>query len=238
MGRTRTIFVAMLIMSTSCAKNARHPDAPTTTPLTEKQELAAQEAADRQEFVSAPIQGWKPESSGRKLRLDLSIADSAIHAGGHIRYRLNIQNIGDQDVLFIEQPSFIKNDLYGNEYKFFLIFPDGSEERILLPMLEFDSLPTNPGIDLKNMTPEQKSEALRRYVDNKRREGMLFLRLHPGETMSTRPEHSSRDRFRTLNTAYDFSAPGTYRIKIAYDSTGIPDGARAESNYVRFVVVR
>lgn len=234
MGSARIIFAALLISSASCAKNARQPDAPAAPP-TEQQELAAQQEADRQEFVSAPIQGWKPETSGRKLRLDLSIADSVIRAGGHIRYRLDIQNIGDQDVLFIEKPSFLKNDLYGNEYKFFLSLPDGSEDRLLPPMLEFDSLPADPGIDLKNLTPEQKSEAVQRYVDKKHREGMLFLRLHPGESLATRSD--SQDRYRTLHTAFDFSKRGTYRIKIVYDTTFESDGVRAESNYVTFDAV-
>lgn len=119
--------------------------------------------------------GWKPETSGRQLRLELSIADPVIHEGGHIRYRLDIQNIGDQDVTFVEKPSFLKNDLYGNEYKFILTLPDGSEDRLF--------------------------------------------------------------RFRTLETAYDFSDPGTYQIRVIYDLTRIPDGTRAESNSVRFVVV-
>lgn len=237
--RVRTIYIGFLILVAACSKQAlRPPEAPPAVP-TEREELAALEASDRQELVTPAPDSWQPESPEAKLKLTLSLENTTIRAGGELRYRLEMQNVGAKDFHFYEEKSFIKIGEWtdSRSYKVMVTFPDGSEGEILPPMFQLDSLQPEPDVDISRMTKPEADAAMRKHDAQQRVKNDLFLSLHPGETLSTRPDLPAPNRFRALITAYPFKQPGTFRMKIVYDTRSDDMGAFAESNTVEFQVI-
>jgi hypothetical protein len=217
MRRIQKVFAALLLFSAACAsKDVRQPGVPPAAP-SERDQLAAQEARDRQELVTPAPEGWQPKSTGAQLKLNLFAEKTALRIGDTFRYRLEIQNIGSDDIPFYENPSFIKTgaDMWTIFFKAYITFPDGKESLLPPPLPFADSLP-----------PDNVDETPRK----------LFLTLHSGETVTTRARPLT-DHFRALETGYDFDEPGRYRIRIFY-SRPSPVELRAESNSVGFEIDR
>lgn len=148
----------------------------------------------RNDLVLEPMAGWTPEDAALKLSLQLISEKSSVVTGGKFRYRMEIRNVGRDQVVFNDpSPSFIKDgSLCGSSgFSFSVTSSAGAEQA-----LPCDSTtPTAPGSG-------------------------LALALKPGEYLLTRPEGPGR-RFRELRTAFHFEKPGTYRIKAVYSVPGL-----------------
>jgi hypothetical protein len=236
----QAISFGFLFAVAACNEHeVRPPEAPLQSAPTEQEELAALEASDRQELVTPAPEFWRPESPEPRLKLTLTAEDMTLHTGEKFRYRLEIQNVGAKDYDLYEKNSFIKIGARtdSRSYKVVVTFPDGSNGAILPPMLQYDTLQPEPDVDMSHMTKLEADTALREHVARQRVRNDLFLSLHPGETLSTRPDSPPPNKFRTLITAYPFKQPGRYRIKIVYDTRADDEGVVAESNTIEFQVI-
>jgi hypothetical protein len=240
MRRTFAAAIGLALLAIACARReARSPEARFSISA-EKAELQEQESRDRREFVSEAPPSWKPERPGRVIGLTLTVEKSTLRPGDALRYRLDVQNVGKKDVAFDERPSFLKfdNSRERSFYDLILTTPDGKSSSLLPPFPDFDSYEGAPTLDASSMTAAQKAAAISEYDARQRADGFLFLTLHPGETMSTRPDGPDSNGYRVLHTAYRFEKPGAYGLRAVYDSRSLPDGLRAESNAVTFQVAR
>lgn len=142
---------------------------------------------------------------------------SRLHPGEKPRYRLELQNTGTLDVVFYENPSFVKTGLHSgeNSYEAVLTLPSGQETVLPPPILAF-GLPSHLGRQDAASTE-------------------LSLRLHPGESLVTRG--AAPDGFRDLATAYEFDRPGAYGIRFSYDKR-LTTGIHSESNKATFEITR
>ncbi len=255
------MFLAALLALAACGKESPAPASPTVRgrPRTISEEAAAiraapnlppegkalliaalprdraitvQAASDRQELISPAPAGWRPKQAGLKVELTLVPEKARMRVGERFRYRLEIQNIGNEYIQFFEMgKSFIKDgSLYGH-YRFLVTPPGGAERMMEAPMLRADRpQATNPGPAVKErvsavMTREERAVAS--WRDEARH--ILDLYLAPGEILRNRVESAS-DPFRTLWTSFHFDKPGTYRIRVEYDDLGDhPDVAREKS---------
>jgi hypothetical protein len=146
---------------------------------------------DRGELVLQPSSPWVPPDVPRKLGIQLISEKDREMTGGKFRYRLEVRNVGRDDVAFKEgAPSFIKDgSLCGpTGFRFMMIAADGKETRLACD----SGAPAEPG-------------------------SSLDLALKPGEYLLTRPARSFRD----LRTSFLFDQPGTYRLKVVYDADGL-----------------
>lgn len=232
-------LVALLVAAAACNKQeVRSPEAPPTAP-SPNDRLSSREAADRQELVSPAPDHWEPTSADPQLKLALLAEKTTLHSGEKFRYLLEIQNVGARDYEFHENPSFIKTgeSALSDQYKFILTYPDGASSELYPPMPAFGAMPPPAKYPFSRMTKAEVKAAMDKISAEKDARDFLFLRLHTGETLSTRPDSPS-GRFRTLATASSYDRPGTYGIKLIYDAVNA-DGTVSpiESNSVSFEVI-
>lgn len=179
------------------------------------------ERADRAQLVAGAEPGYVAQVNGASITLRLSAIESLIRAGRLPRYRLDILNIGTEQVRLVDVPwSFLKRgDVIGWESFF----------RVLV---------WNP--DGKQMTA---GRPLPRPVGHREgsSESGVSLRLLPGESLSAlgwRGEGGTSNFDRDLVSDIDFGGQGTYRIQISVDAAIIGQNGRVESNRVEIEVVR
>ncbi len=182
--------------------------------------MEQQEVKDRQELVLPPPPGWKPGEAKRKLKLTLIPEKTMIRKGEKFRYRLEIQNVGQEGILFNETfAPFVKVGILDGPpaYKFYITPPGGKEEEM---QANFPTGAKLMGEELffpKDWTKAQIEAAVEKRRLRERAEGQLFLTLKPGETLITRSDPPPPNRFRELFTRFTFDRPGTYRLKFVYD---------------------
>lgn len=182
---------------------------------------ARQEEKDRKELVQPPPPGWKPGTERRKLKLTLIPEKTIIRKGESLRYRLEIQNIGRENIGFYEPFSaFVKSgDLYGpHSYRFYATPPGGKEERMGRPILPSEGiLPADEIKFPENMSVKDKDAVFEKLKMEDRLERGLSLTLRPGETLFTRLDPKTGSRFRELWTDVQFENAGTYRVRVVYE---------------------
>lgn len=216
-------------------KEARLPASPPAAPNSG----ATQEASDRAELVLPSPEFWRPESAGRKIKLTLIAEKTTIRAGEKFRYRLEVQNVGEKDIFFHEDPSFIKvgEEAWHGHYRILVKFPDGHESPLRPVTFHFDALPKPAELNFADMTDTEIDAALEKIDARKRTRKTLELYLHPGETLFTRPDPTLPGSFRDLRIFTDLERPGRYRIRVVYDVKA-PDPLHAESNTIELEVVQ
>lgn len=204
-GRWLYLF-PLLVLSACRNEQASEPALPLTA-----------EQRDRKDLLRQPMPGWQPENAPRKLNILLLSDRSRIRAGATFHYRLEMQNVGREPLLFREiAPSFTKDgSLCGpNGYKFYATLPGGTEA--LLPCVPKETAKVQAGT-----APAREPES------------GFEITLAPGDYLLTRGSGSA-DRFRDLQTTFRFEIPGIYRLKAVYAYKG---GLRAVSNTVILEVV-
>jgi hypothetical protein len=197
------------------------------------EEIAAEteEAKDRRELVLPPPPGWKPENVRRKIELTLIPENTVIHVGQKIRYQLKIKNVGRESLYFVgSYPNFIKDGELDSIRGFgFRVTPPGDKEKVLANryMPDISALVSHePEIHEYHfpdtMTAAEKNAAFERLQVEEKAKAELSVELKSGETLITRPNPVSPDKFRDLNVEFSFDRPGTYRLKAVYDNRPLP----------------
>lgn len=243
--RSRLAALAALLLTSGCV-GGRAP-APAPAPPSDPwvasneerlKERAEHEAEDRKELVRPAPDFWRPESRGRALKLTLFLEKTTLRAGEPLRYRLEVQNIGEKEIFLHEDPSFIKTGrLLGAKYLPLLTTPDGVESRLSPPLHLFGHAPLKPAQEeYTAMTAAELTAALKREESRDWTKNKLILNLRPGEAIVTRSDAAS-GRFRELKTDAGFDRPGKYRLRFVFEETAISAKIRAESPPVAFEVV-
>lgn len=188
------------------------------------EEVAAdfQEIKDRNELVLPPPPDWKPENVDRKIKLTLIPEKTRIPVMGTFRYRLEVQNVGREPILFLDDGAgFIKTGKIGSDilFGFQAATPGGKEEKVPGPyVLGGTGRSLHEYVFPGSMTAEEKDRAFERIRVHKHAEHSVQITLQSGETMFTRPSPPRPNRYRDLLTRNNFFAkPGSYRIKAIYN---------------------
>jgi hypothetical protein len=200
-----------------------------------------QEALDRKELVLPPPVGWKPEPVRRKLKLTIIPEKTIIRRGDKFRYRMEIQNVGQETILMSESGySFVKSGAlnYSGPYKVFVTPPGGQEEYLPSPRSADDFDGGNVKLErydyLENMSESQRAAEIERIKWRSSAEIGLRMSLRPGEILVTRPDDPTRDRFCVLKTRLKLDEPGAYRLRVVYDNPPLPVPSEAEiQEYIR-----
>ncbi|MFA6317914.1 MAG: hypothetical protein WC943_10885, partial [Elusimicrobiota bacterium] len=209
--------------------------------LPDQEAYASQrEAEDRAELVRPAPKDFKPEGR-RKIRLVLIPKQRRLKTGENFWYRLELQNVGKEPILFDDRPSFWK---IGNRFMpchFYITPPDGKEVRGNLVEDFMDSREKTIVLPDHLTTDEARRKYAAEIVkeEGNRRSRLLHLHvnLQPGETLVTRawrfgtfdeqyertkagehPHPPISGDFRELaleNLAFD--QPGTYKVKATYE---------------------
>ena len=181
-----------------------------------------QEIKGRQELVIPPPSGWRPEDARHKIKLTLIPEKTTIHTGQYFRYRLEVQNMGRDNVQFSERaPGFIKDGVlpYRHWFEFYVTPPGGKEKLLASPYLPSIENATAPPKIREYFpagnTPAEKDAAFKQIQIEEQAEANLSLSLRPGETLVTRP--AAPNAFRNLEVEFSFEKTGIYRVKAAYD---------------------
>ncbi|MBI4679420.1 MAG: hypothetical protein HY748_17735 [Elusimicrobia bacterium] len=200
---------------------------------------ARREAEDRAEFVRPAPKGFGPEGR-RKIRLTLIPKKAMMKTGETFWYRLELQNVGREPILFDERSSFWKVGNGLGKCRFRITPPGGKEQ--LGRLLEDLDEPFRKTIVLPEhlATDEEKQRYARDLVERQGWENSrryhLYVNLQPGETLVTRawrfgtederlarimagddPHPPISGDFRELPLEeITFDQPGTYRIKVVY----------------------
>lgn len=239
----RRAALAALILTFGCAGRRAPEPAPSPDPWVvaneeRLRERAEHEAEDRKELVRPALEFWHPESRGRALKLTLFLEKTALRANEPLRYRLEVQNIGEKEVFLHEDPSFIKTGrLLGADYWPLLTTSDGVESRVSPPLRLFGGGGLKPAAEKYTaMTTAELTAALKREESRDWTESKLILHLRPGETIVTRPD-AAGGSYRTLKTDAAFDRPGKYRLRFVFHELPVPERIHAESAPVEFEVV-
>lgn len=239
----RSAALAALILTLGCAGGRAPEPAPAPDPWVvaneeRRKDRAEHEAEDRKELVRPAPDLWRPESRGRALRLTLFLEKTTLRADEPLRYRLEVQNIGEKEVFLHEDPSFIKTGRFlGSEYRPLLTTPDGVESRVSPPLRLFGHGPLKPAeVDFRGMTEAEALAVDKRLESRDWTKNKLILYLRPGETIVTRPDDAG-GRFRDLETSPVFDQPGKYRLRFVFHELPVPERIHAESAPVEFEVV-
>ena len=192
--------------------------------LAEDAAFSIQEEKDRAELVLPAPAGWKPENVKRKIRLTLIPEKTLIRKGEKFRYRVEIQNVGQDTLGFYGTASgFIKRGMIEDipdPFQIYMTPPGGNELRV--PR----EIPRHDGVSFRelhfpaSMTKAQVHEALAQMAIEGRARNSLTVNLKPGETLLTRPEPSPPNRFRELKTRFEFNKVGSYRTRLVFDDVG------------------
>ncbi|MEK7858703.1 MAG: hypothetical protein AAB320_06130 [Elusimicrobiota bacterium] len=183
-------------------------------------EQERQEVTDRLELVLPPPSGWKPEKNKRKLKLTLIPEKTMLRKGEKFRYRMEIQNVGQENIIFSEPfAPFVKIGILDGTHDYtFLVTPPGGKEQEMRANFHTGAKLMGEEIFFpKHWTEAQIEAAVDKRRLEERAEGRLLLALQPGETLITRPDPPPPNRFRELFTRFNFDQLGTYRIRVVYD---------------------
>lgn len=241
--RSRLAALAALLLTSGCVGGRAPAPAPPPDPWVASneerlKERAEHEAEDRAELVRPAPDFWRPESRGRALKLTLFLEKTTLRAGEPLRYRLEVQNIGEKEIFLHEDPSFIKTGRFlGAKYQPILKTPDGVESRVSPPLWLWGGGPLKPAeVDFRGMTDAEAQVAMRRLESRDWSQNKLILYLRPGETIVTRP-NGAGGRHRELKTDAGFDRPGKYSLRFVFDETAASFAVHAESPPVAFEVV-
>lgn len=241
--RSRPAALAALLLTLGCA--GRHAPKPAPSPSAwvaaneeRLKDRAEHEEEDRKELVRPASEFWRPESRGRALRLTLFLEKATLRAGEPLRYRLEVQNIGEKEVFLHEDPSFIKTGRFlGSEYQPRLTPLGGVQSRLSAPIHLFGGGPLKPAEEKYTaMTDAELTAAMKREESRDWTKNKLILRLRPGETIVTRPD-AAGGGFRELKAAAAFDRPGRYSLHFVFNEIPVPERINAESAPVDFEVV-
>jgi len=240
----RRAALTALMLTFGCAGGRAPEPAPPPDPWVAANEerikdRAAHEDEDRKELVRPAPDFWRPESRGRALRLTLFLEKTTLRADERLRYRLEVQNIGEKEIFLLEDDSFIKTGkILGNEYQPLLTTPGGVESRMPLPINLLSGGLLKPAeVDYTDMTDAEAMAAVKRLESRDWTKYKLSLHLRPGETIVTRAD-AAGGRFRELkSSAAAFDGPGKYRLRFVFDQIALSDKVHAESPPVVFEVV-
>ena len=193
------------------------------------------EKKDRAELVLPPPPGWRPENAKRKLKLTLIPEKTMIRKGEEFRYRLEVQNTGQEPIRFYhDYRAFIKTGdlLSGDYYEFYATTPGGPEQKLLSrSQASGGIMPLHEIFFPDSMTIAQKDAALLRMSAEANAASVISLTLGPGETMLSRPYPAPPNRFRDLGALLRFNQPGTYRIKLVFDDLGEHPDVKEEKQF-------
>jgi hypothetical protein len=172
---------------------------------------------DRKELVTPAPPGFKPEAALRKIRLTLTLEKSMIRRGDAPRFRLEMTNVGSESIRYGEiHGSFFKFGVLSmsRDMQFILIPPGGKEIQLYTGAL--GSGTAQEVFFPADWSEEKKARAAKEMNSRSKAEESLSVELVPGETLRTRGDVTG-DLFRTLAAQMDFSAVGTYRIRVKFD---------------------
>lgn len=166
------------------------------------------------ELVRPAPKGFKPVE-GRKVELKLIPEREYVSRGRSFWYRLEMQNMGRQTLLWDEKDSFFEDGyLRDANVRFLVTQPDGRVVRMLPPLDDYGADRDGTGIR---------------------------VRLKSGETLVSRPWAYQGDGagqvwgpFRELASRYNFTFLGRYKIKAVLNREAL---GQVESNEVEFDVV-
>jgi hypothetical protein len=185
-------------------------------------------ARDRAELVRPAPADFQPENVRRKLAIKLVLENKKVRIGQQPRYRLELQNVGREDLFLAESDkSFIKFGRLTWQFKFkaLLTPPGGDEERLLGAESRAPrAIRATEEIVLPNsrfMSEEQRAQAMKEFGDAERSKQELTVTLSSGETLVTRGDQTGSP-FRALNAEPDFEQPGTYRLRFVYEEPELP----------------
>jgi hypothetical protein len=216
--RNKRLAWTLCAMAAVVCKQAAAAPAPDQKPPLSAYDLEnaakeKQEAKDRQELVLAPPPGWRPGKVRRKIKLTLIPEKKTIRVGQLFRYRLEIQNVGREEIYFSERyPGFIKNGDLSTDHWFELYATPPGGKKKALPnqfMPSRESMHAPPDV---------------REIDR----SDFSLALQPGETLFTRPDSPPTNKFRDLIVEFSFMKPGIYRINAAYDDRPLEPDSEEE----------
>lgn len=201
-------------------------------------------AEERKELVRPAPQGFKAASSARKLKLTLVARDKKIRVGQTFWYRLELQNIGRQEVTIQEFHSFLKSgyQIVLNKFRFYAALPDGTSQYMPIGVFADEMVAglrpraaskEIPGWD--KLSPQEQDDHVRKARLRKQFEKQLEVTLRPGETLVSRPwrwvsveehyeKHDRGERisnrpegaYRELWTEFDFKTPGKHSIQVEF----------------------
>lgn len=179
-------------------------------------------ARDRRDYVRPAPPDFKPEPVARKLKLTLIPQTTTLRPGDQFFYRLEVQNVGREEMFIYDQMSFIK---FGNLDSYLFkksvteVLADGREREFREDgyyLRSGDSMVERynpPGFD-KLSSKEKDAHIARRQLEANL-EATLDVTLNPGDILFTRP-YQKPGEFRSLGIAYHFDNPGIYRVKFFY----------------------
>lgn len=185
-----------------------------------------QDALDKKELVSPAPPGFKPEAARRKIRLTIVLEKPMIRRGAAPRLRVEMTNVGSESLRIGEiHGSFFKFGVLSmsRDMKFLLTPPDGKEINLYTAALGSGS-PRE--IEFPSDWSEARKSRAAEEMNRRAKSGSaLSVELLPGETLRTRGD-AAGDPFRTLAAQVDFSALGSYRIRVKYDDRRAPPTER------------
>lgn len=201
-------------------------------------------AEERKELVRSAPPGFKSVSAARKLKLTLVARDKKIRVGQTFWYRLELQNIGRQEVTIQEFHSFLKSGyrLEDDKFQFYAALPDGTSHYMPIGVFADEMVAglrpraaskEIPGWD--KLSPQEQYDHVRKARLRKQFEKQLEVTLRPGETLVSRPwrwvsveehyeKHDQGERisnrpegaYRELWTEFDFKTPGKHSIRVEF----------------------
>jgi len=160
---------------------------------------------DRAKLVTPAPKDFKPQAQGRKIRMTLTLRKAETVVSGKLFYRLDVQNIGSESVPWSEE--FFKNGWKA-------------------PGMQWSRLLTEPSGKVIKIRPRYRGHYGRLLKEIPRE---LFIKVHPGETVSTAgwtlsddDAAAAEEGFRELDTRYEFETPGRYRLQFVFEETSTP----------------
>lgn len=239
----RRAALAALMLTLGCAGRRAPAPEPARDPWVVANEenlkdQAEHEGEDRKELVRPVPDFWRPESRGLALKLTLFLEKTTLRADEPLRYRLEVQNVGERDYFLYEDPSFIKTgQLMSHGYRAILTAPGGAESGLSPPLRLFGGGPLKPAeVDFRGMTEAEALATVKQLESREWTKNKLSLHLRPGETIVTRAD-AAGGSFRELETDPVFDRPGVYRLRFAFDEGTDSDRIHAESPPVAFEVI-
>ena len=204
-GRWLYLF-PLLVLSACRNEQASEPALPLTA-----------EQRDRKDLLRQPMPGWQPENAPRKLNILLLSDRSRIRAGATFHYRLEMQNVGREPLLFREiAPPSPRTALSAAPTGINSMRRYREERRLSCPAFPRKTAKVQAGT-----APAREPESGFEITFSTGR-----LSAHP-RLRIRRPLPGPPDHF-------PFRDPGIYRLKAVYASKG---GLRAVSNTVILEVV-
>lgn len=179
------------------------------------------EINQRTMVLPAPV-GFKSEPVARKVRLTLTLEKEKIRAGENPRFRLELTNVGQEQIDYQEhQSSIFKGGSIGYSMRtihFYLtdrlgkrldLFPALGRGRAT-PMREYITTPTSDKEMLESNAMSAASTSFR-------------VKLRPGETLRSLGDgDTAQEPFRTLRVEEGYGKPGTYRLQVELDDRPRP----------------